>query len=125
MMDEDDMALSDYEDYPSEDEEDLDLAMQASTTASDNDSDGDALAASDAAIDDSAFNDDDLNFSQEYGKSSRKTWEVEYKCLEFKTIIKAQMKEVDQVASMFVIKVSAFSDDIESSRLAHTESFLA
>lgn len=100
------MALSDYEDYPSEDEEDLDLAMQASTTASDNDSDGDALAASDAAIDDSAFNDDDLNFSQEYGKSSRKSWEVDYKLLDLKSIVKAQTKEVEQVASMFMIKVS-------------------
>jgi hypothetical protein len=108
-MDEDDMALSDYEDYPSEDEEDLDLAMQASTTSSDNDSDTDALAASDAAIDDSAFNDDDLNFSQEFGKNSRKAWEVEYKCLDLKSIIKAQNKEVEQVASMFVIKVSAMS----------------
>ena len=101
------MALSDYEDYPSEDDEDLDLAMQASTTASDNDSDADALAVSDAAIDDAAFNDDDLNFSQELGKSSRRAWEVEYKWLDLNSIVKAQKKEVDQVASMFVIKVRA------------------
>lgn len=92
------MALSDYEDYPSDDE--------AMTTASDDESDADVLATSDAAIDDTAFNDDYLSFSQEFGKSSRKPWEVEYKGLDLASIIKSQKKEVDQVASMFVIKVS-------------------
>lgn len=92
------MALSDYEDYPSDDE--------AMTTASDNESDADALATSDAAIDDAAFNDDYLSFSQEFGKSARKPWEVEYKGLDLASIIKSQRKEIDQVASMFVIKAS-------------------
>jgi hypothetical protein len=104
-MDADEMALSDYEDYPSDDE--------AMTTASDNESDTDALAASDAGIDDAAFNDDDLNFSQELGKSTRKPWEVESKVLDLSSIIKSQKKEVDQVASMFVIKVSG-DDKIDS-----------
>lgn len=97
------MALSDYDDYISEDED-----MQASTSASDNESDADALAASDAAIDDAAYNDEDLNFSQEFGKNAKKAWEVEYKILDLDHIVKAQKKEIDQVASMFMIKVSRF-----------------
>lgn len=96
-MDEDDVALSDYEGYNSEDE---DLVMSSEAESA-------ILDASDA--DEAAFgNVDDLNFSQELDKTTRRPWEVEFRVLDVPDIINAQRKEVEQVASMFVIQVRAY-----------------
>lgn len=98
IMDEDDVVLSDYEDYGSE-EEDLDMQASMSSEAG---STGDLLAGGDA--EDAGFNDDDLNFSQELDKNARKPWEVEFRVVTVDDLVKAQLKEVDQVAGMFAIK---------------------
>jgi ariadne-1 len=93
IMDEDDVALSDFEDYVSDD----DLDMQASISS---DSPADELV-DDA---DAAYNDDDLNFSQDLEKIRRKPWEVDYRVLDVQDIVNAQVKEVEQIAVMFAIK---------------------
>lgn len=105
-MDEDDIGLSDYEDYEDYDDEEMDVSGSSSAASVDEEGALEALASSDAALDDAGFNEnDDAGFSQDLVKSAKKPYEVEYKVLNVESIVKEQKKEVDQVAGMFVIKV--------------------
>ncbi|PWN32169.1 putative ariadne-1 protein [Meira miltonrushii] len=97
IMDEDDFGLSDFEDAS-----DDDLDMQASLS-SDHDSDNE-IALEDNVDEDEDFNDEDLAFSQELGKRTRKPWEVEYRPMKVEDIEKVQAKEVEQITEMLETK---------------------
>lgn len=100
-MDDEDATLSDYEEFVSED--DVDLVMSSGADEDDDDDDSAGFNASDA--DEAELDDDDLNFSQDLGKGGRKAYEVEFRVLDMAHVVQAQRKEIDQVASMFMIKV--------------------